>query len=111
MNVFCHGKEPSRPSQIKLLCSGTLHCSALYEVEQRISISKADDSVSTTDLALKKMLHRHPTRKFRSTKEINVQDLEKKCNSSHHMDKAIQIRPWVKQVNILFKIKKTQLYR
>ena len=82
MNVFHHGKEPSRPSQIKLLCSGTLHCSALYEVEQRISTSKADDSVSTTDLALKKILHRHPTRKFRSTKEINVLDLEKKCNSS-----------------------------
>ena len=40
MNVFYHGKEPSRPSQIKLLCSGTLHYSALYEVEQRISTSK-----------------------------------------------------------------------
>ena len=26
MYLFYHGKEPSRPSQIKLLCSGTNHC-------------------------------------------------------------------------------------
>ena len=82
MNAFCHRKEPSCPSQIKLSCSGTLHCGALHEAEQRISASKADDSGSTADLALKKMLNLHPSRKLRSAEEINVLDLEKKCNSS-----------------------------
>ena len=71
MHTLYHGKEPSRPSQIDSLCKGSYQRMDSCETKQNMSASKSDSSSTTTELFLKKNLHRHPTRRFRATKEIN----------------------------------------
>ena len=79
MSAYFHGKPPNRPSQIKLLAEGsTASYRELYESVQNKATSKKDDSVTTTELLLKKTLHRDPVRTFCAGKEINYLDLEKK---------------------------------
>ena len=78
MFAYYHGKPPNRPSQIKLLAEGsTGQYRKLYESVQNAATSKKDDSVTTTELHLKKTLHRDPVRTFRAGKEINYLNLEK----------------------------------
>ena len=79
--AYYHGKAPSRPSQIKLLCSGGYGFEDLYDSKQKMATSKSDNTVTTEELILKKELHRDPVRTFRATKEINAIDLEKKLQS------------------------------
>ena len=76
--AYFHGKPPSRPSQIKMLCDGGVSYSAIYDSIQRVVTSKKDTVQCITDLVLKWELHRDGTRKFRATKEINNDDLGKK---------------------------------
>ena len=80
--VYFHGRPPSRPSQIKMLCDGGVSYSAIYDSIQRVATSKKDTVQCITDLVLKWELHRDGTRKFRATKEINNDDLEKKTPTS-----------------------------
>ena len=80
--AYYHGKEPSRPSQIKILCSGGYGYGDLYDSIQKVATSKSASTETTEELVLKKDLHRDPTRVFRAKKEINYLDLEKKSTSS-----------------------------
>ena len=80
--AYYHGKEPSRPSQIKILCSGGYGYGDLYDSIQKVATSKSASTETTEELVLKKDLHRDPTRVFRAKKEINYLDLEKKSASS-----------------------------
>ena len=70
MYQYYHGKPPSRPSQIKMLCDGVYSYRELYDAKQNISTSKNDSQGTTTELILKKSLHCDSTRVFRATKEI-----------------------------------------
>ena len=80
MFAYFHGKPTTHPSQIKLLAEGsTSQYRELYESIQNVATSKKDDSVTTTELLLKKSLHRDPVRTFRAGKVINYLDLEKKA--------------------------------
>ena len=80
MYAFFHGKPPHRPSQIKLLAEGsTASYRELYESVQNKATNKNDDLATTTELFLKKTLHRDPVMTFRAGKEINYLDLEKKA--------------------------------
>jgi len=83
--AYYHGKAPSRPSQIKLLCSGGYGFEDLYDSKQKMATSKSDNTVTTEELILKKELHRDPVRTFRATKEINAIDLEKNRNLVHFL--------------------------
>ena len=50
MYAFYHGKESSRPSQIKTLWEGIYAYSDLYEKHQKVSTSKSDSVKTTTEL-------------------------------------------------------------
>jgi len=78
MFAFYNGKPPTCLSQIKLLAEGTTqHYRKLYESVQKLATSKKNDIATTTELQLKKSLHRDPLRTYRAGKEINYLNIEK----------------------------------
>ena len=68
--TYYHGKQPSRPSQIEILCEGTLKYSDLYDSVIKPTTSKTNEKI--TELVLKKTFHCDATRRLCSGKDIII---------------------------------------
>ena len=71
--TYYHGNPPSSPSQIKMVCKGTILHSDICENIVEVTTSKKNNAI--TEFVLRKDLHHNPTRRFRTTREIHFHDL------------------------------------
>ena len=78
MNTFYHGKEPTHPSQIRLLSSASSPYCLLFDQSTSIATKKRDDMASISQYALKQIVSLDASRTFYCGEDIRVDDLEKK---------------------------------
>ena len=78
MERFFHGKKPTFPSQLKLLCNGSSGYEDFYESIHAVATSKESTNHDITSLILKPSLTLNKFQSFRAGSDVNHLLLEKK---------------------------------
>ena len=78
MEQFFHGKEPSHPSQVRLLSEASSPYHLLFDEVHSVATKKNASVSNTTRFVLKDILSLDSSRKYFSNESINYLDLEKK---------------------------------
>ena len=83
MHIFFHGKEPTHPSQIKLLCDGVGCYNQFFDEALYIAKSKTSTLKGVNSIFLKENLTKDAHCIY-VTQNILVSDLEKKILPDHN---------------------------
>ena len=95
--TFYHGRKPTHPSQIKLLCSASYTYRRLFDTTSSVATKKNDNPSSVSSITLKTELSRDKNRIYHSETDINSLDLEKKFRTNPQLISGRQLHDTAKR--------------